>query len=335
MPEEISRLLGPKDLQLNKGGILNAVVVPNKAGSADGGLTNSERLKRKKDRQRKERRGNARRWILGLATAAGLTIGPQLFSQVRNFESNLFNGDTVPASINDPTLKEWFPSILAPVNFEAITPSTESLQAQNQKIDLEKMVGTIGFPIDLDTIKNTPTIRFTGSFGSELPPGVSINTADNVSNSMQITGLPKGTIIYSPVEGGVLSAGTAGVKQDESGKYVPAYTLLSFRFVDKEGNNGIVSLSVLGGKPLIDIPPAPIGPILPTDQAQVKLFQPLLVLDSDALVNDNGNNYAVAGQGGQVSILVIYKRGDQKSLFLQPDFLKQNNKVIVPQGEQK
>lgn len=340
MPEQqVGRLLGPKDLQLDKGDSLNAVVAPPIESTSQTPLTNSERLKRKKEAQRRVGGGSAKKWLLSLAGVAGLTIVPQLFPQVRNFESDLFNGESIPPTINDASLKETFPNILIPDNFEVIAPNTESLQAQNQSIDLERMVGAVGFPIDVNTINSTPTIRFAGSFGGELPPGVTKDATNGVQDIVKITGLPKGTIIYAPVEGGVLDINASGVKEEANGQtFVSAYTTLSFRFVDKEGNHGIVTLSVLGGRPLIDIPPFSSVHKHPlnTDGTQVKLFQPVIVMDSDTLVNIDPNNYSVSGQVGQVTMQVIYDNlaGDLKPLPLQLDFLRQNDsKIIVPQEE--
>lgn len=313
--------------------------------------TNTERLKRKKERLRWEQRTTSRRGFLkgaakaALAGAAGLTLGSQLIPQVREFEEDFFSSEYIPAtSITDERIEKEFPHKLKTDTFEAYVDNPEiAVDDLYAVLDLENTKGIIGFPLDQATLQNN-IIRYNGFYGEFLPPEVvkMIEEGKGVSDHFQITGLPEGTVIYSPAEGGVTLFQKAGKTEIVNGQeWTPAYTSASLLFTDQNGNHGAIIISVLGGESLIDIPDKPRGrhPLI-EDGVQVKMYQPIMTLGTKDLINTDPDNYSVEGQEGQLIVTVFQDRayrtdgGDISSLPLQVDFLKVGDRVALPNPTQ-
>ncbi len=286
---------------------------------ADQLLTNSERLKIKKEGPKKL--GKGRKILMGLGLAAGVTAVANLFPAVRGYEEDGLSqiGDYLTSG--PTTIESHFPKVFTTNDFAPI----EQSQPTEQSIDVNAKQVIMGFPFDSETINGANTIRYT------IEDKVLNDTTKEPSHIYKFTGLPKGTRIYSPIEGGVFKFETAGEMTPIN--LPAAYTLLSLRFVDEAGNHGIMTIGVLGGKDLIDIPPLPGGRPPDGSGLQVKQFQPLLEINTDNLEPQAGQHIP-SNFDGQVVIQVSYDEGKVSLTPLQIDFQKLiDGKIAVPSGQ--
>lgn len=286
---------------------------------------------------------NRRRFLAalgGVGLAAAVEATPAARAIVNPFIQNILDqmGSWLSILKAKPvSIEERFPNVLENSEFtSASRRDIEALYRKTQKVDLKNYRGIVAFPIDQETIDSVPNLRYTSQLEAVLPPYIDRKEFESrdVKNAFKMTGLPQGTIIYSPVEGGVVSINIAGERVGErSNGFTPAYTTLKLMFRDSEGRDYSLILSALWGKPLIDnIPPYPekYSPVVETG-AKVGLLQPILELTRDLpVVNREGT--ALPGQAGQVELKLIYDQRDPRApIPLTIDFLREpsSHSIIV------
>lgn len=131
-------------------------------------------------------------------------------------------------------------------------------------------------------------------------------------NSIYLEGLKPESVITSPVDGQAFLTSVALVARDDDPKAAERRTTTSrysLLWLFNEDNNGKHRsiMAVLGGKPLIELPPVPNGPIDLERAISVKIGQPLMQLPSD-LEGAREKGTLPNGAKGDVTLIDYYDK---------------------------
>lgn len=208
---------------------------------------------------------------------------------------------------NNP-IRNPFPYELDTSSFPTITQSQAEEQLKNggNIADVENHNITMFLPISKETLDKTPIINYNQVFIADLPPYVDMAELKNVKNVVQIDGLPDGTTVRAPAKGMLRVLAIAGQKFGTGNNTdIPSYSEISIAIQDKDGKTLWISISILGGEPLLDLSQA----TWESKGIEIKTGQPLFRISKNNAVGGK----ALGVENGQIVIRAAYDQQNPRA----------------------
>jgi len=224
--------------------------------------------------------------------------------------------------------EKLFPIKLDQSSFTPVSAAEEEDLWKNTKtVDLDNHTFTIGFPVDQETIDQSPNLRMNAYFEPKLYSGgvdVAKLEKEGIKNVVQLSGLPKdykACYKYDQTKFQV-SAIPIGIAKGIDGQDSSASEYTAFRLLIKNrqtGKNFETNIEGLYAKPLIKLVPYPNHHPVYEDGTPIDPDTPIFQLTTD-LQDAKG---VVPGERGQVVFQAIYAGNDADGIIeLTQIFLK-------------